>query len=145
MRVELFDGVRETTIFKNYDDAAETEARPPDRSEHSHLLDAIISQAGATSITISTSTEAPVPMQLENELKNRYPLITIDNEIFGEPRLTNHRFGVSDVLSALCVYNSFDAVIEKHGSRYTETELKDAVRFARDFLNSFYAFNEDDA
>ena len=84
-------------------------------------------------------------MQIVSDLVQKYPLITVDDEIFGEPRLREHRFGVSDVLSALCVYNSFDEVITKHGERYSMKELKDAVRFARDFLDSFYISNEDDA
>ena len=77
-------------------------------------------------------------MQISSDLYNKYPLIAIDEEILGEPRLAGTRFAVSNVLTALTLYNSFDEVIEEYEGRYTEKQLKEAVKFARDFLDSFY-------
>lgn len=132
-------------------------ARPPSRSSKVTVRYTNGGSVAAATTALTLSAEELFPtIEIETTLHNpiedvvaslcdKYPLIAIDNEIFGEPRLANHRFGVSDVLSALCVYGSFADVIAKHGDRYSVEELKDAVRFARDFLDSFYTSYEDDA
>lgn len=71
------------------------------------------------------------------QLCEKYPAITID-DILGEPRLAGTRFAVSNVLTALTLDNSFEEVIDNYDDRYTEDQLKDAVKFARDFLDCFY-------
>jgi uncharacterized protein (DUF433 family) len=76
--------------------------------------------------------------ELVKGLCKKYPLITIDDEVIGEPRIAGTRFGVSDVLSAFCMYDSIDEIIAEYGNRYSEEQLRDAIRFARDFLDSFY-------
>ena len=76
--------------------------------------------------------------EIVSHLCKEYKTITVDNEVIGEPRLAGTRFGVSDVLSAFCIYESIDEIIDEYDNDYTEKQLKDAVRFARDFLNSFY-------
>lgn len=76
--------------------------------------------------------------KIANKITEKYPLITIDEKVLGEPRLDGTRFAVSNVLTALTLYDSFDEVIDEYENRYSKEQLKDAVKFARDFLDSFY-------
>jgi uncharacterized protein (DUF433 family) len=112
-------------------------------NDNRKLLDEVLKTT--SSVTISTTTTISTEpsfkekaMQLIDQLTEKYPLITMDEKVLGEPRLTDTRFAVSNVLTALTLYNSFDEVIEEYEGRYTEKQLKDAVKFARDLLDSFY-------
>ena len=72
------------------------------------------------------------------KLCEKYPTITVDKDVIGEPRLAGTRFAVSNVLTAFTNSNSLEEIIDEYEDRYTEKQLKDALRFARDFLDSFY-------
>ena len=71
-------------------------------------------------------------------LCEKYPLIAIDNQVLGEPRLTGTRFAVSNVLTALTLHNNFEEVLDEYDDRYTKEQFNEAIKFARDFLDSFY-------
>lgn len=67
-----------------------------------------------------------------------HPMIVLDNNVLGEPRIAGTRMAVSIVLTALVEYGSFEAVKSEYESTYSEEELKAAVKFARDFLEMCY-------
>jgi len=77
--------------------------------------------------------------EVAERLADSYPLITIDGEL-GEPRLSDTRFAVANVLTAITVYQDLSQVIDEYEGRYTEEQIIQAVEFARDFLNSFYRY-----
>lgn len=149
-----FSSSQQTTISYGVIDGASSGDNPDisladtteNRTDFQHLLDDIIrvtsSADDSSSITVSTKLSiSEAGMDIAKELTKKYPLITIDDEVLGEPRLAGTRFGISDVLSAFCIYDSIDEIIKEHGNRYSEKQLKDAVRFARDFLDSFFTSN----
>ncbi len=75
---------------------------------------------------------------LVKDLLKQYPLIVIDDEVLGEPRIRDTRMPVSIVLTALVEYGGFDQVREEYENTYSEKELKAAVNFARDFIERCY-------
>lgn len=106
------------------------------------LLDKILktpgSSAASSTVQISSTGTADY-LRVASELTKKYPHITVDNDVLGEPRIVNSRLGVSIALTALTEYGSFDEVIKEYDDTYTEEELKETVLFARDFLDAFYA------
>lgn len=78
-------------------------------------------------------------MSAHSDLTKTYPLITID-KILGEPRLVGKRISVGDVLTFITLYGSFDEILDEYEENgLTKEQLTQAVQFARDFLDSFYA------
>lgn len=78
--------------------------------------------------------------ELAEKLCEKYPEISTYQGVFnGKPHLKGTRFTVADVLSAICEENSIESVIEEYDNRYTEEQLKEALRYARDFLLSAYS------
>ena len=143
---EYHSGFNETSSSGNKLKVAVTDSA--ENTQFKTLLDEIMQTTSACSVSNSTiSIEASfedIIMQISTSLYEKYPLITIDNEVLGEPRLAGTRFGVSDVLSAFAMYNSIDEIINEYDGRYTEKQLRDAVRFARDFLDSCYSSYDKD-
>lgn len=81
--------------------------------------------------------------QLANNLCEKYPQISVYEGVFGgQPHLKETRFRVSDVLSAFCIYDSVEEVIDNLENRYSKEQLKSALRFARDFLDNSYTLPE---
>ena len=97
--------------------------------------DVDFTSVAASSLVDTTKQKIDV---LVKQLCEKYPHIAIDDEILGEPRLAGTRFAVSNVLTALIMNGSFEELIGEYDGRYTEEQLKEAVKFARDFLDSFY-------
>lgn len=91
----------------------------------------------ALSASIPVNNTHSIKDLVEN-LCEKYPLITVDDEVLGEPRLAGTRLAVSNVLTAFTMYDSIEEIIDEYDGRYSEKQLKEAVEFARDFLDSFY-------
>lgn len=134
----MFDSSNGDGVVSNLALADSSDKRPF-QSILDEMLQASSIAATADSATVSTDLSFnEVIMQINQELAGKYPLIAIDNEVLGEPRLAGTRMAVSNVLTAFTIYDSIEEIIDEYEGRYTKKQLKDAVRFARDFLDSFY-------
>lgn len=68
-------------------------------------------------------------------LCERYPdVVTTDGILGGMPRLNGTRLAVTDVLSEIVMQEGIDGVIEIFGEDVSHDQIKDAIRYARDFL-----------
>lgn len=75
--------------------------------------------------------------KLLNQLCVKHPLITRTwDTLGGEPRIDGLRLSVGDVISALYTLGSIEAVVNIYKPDLTEAQVKSALAFAQDFLES---------
>ena len=64
-----------------------------------------------------------------------HPLISIDQGIFGGvPHLKEMRLSVGDVLAQLYILGSIQAVVDAYAPDVTQSQVKEALAYAQDFL-----------
>jgi uncharacterized protein (DUF433 family) len=72
-------------------------------------------------------------------LCKRHPSISIDPGIFGgAPHIQGVRLSVGDVLSKLYIYGSIKAVLDIYSPDVNEEQIKEAIAYAQDFLETAY-------
>ena len=66
-----------------------------------------------------------------------HPSISIDNGVIGGmPRIQDTRIGVSYILDQISAYGSVKSVVAAFAPYLTEDQVKDALEYARDFLET---------
>lgn len=94
-------------------------------------------QTTSLSITQPTSFES-IKAEIVKSLSSKYPIIVINNDVLGEPILNGTRMPVSTLLTAISLYGKFDEVREEFDDRYSDEQLKQAIKYARDVLDSVF-------
>jgi uncharacterized protein (DUF433 family) len=75
------------------------------------------------------------PSTLAQRLCKEHPQISMHPGIFGGvPHIKGVRLSVADVLSHLYVLGSVSAVLERYAPDVSEEQIKEAIAYAKDFL-----------
>jgi len=76
-------------------------------------------------------------LQLIQICQKEHPLISIDRGIFGGiPHIQDLRLSVGDILAQLYLLGSINAVQNYFAPHLSEEQVKEAIAFAQDFLES---------
>ena len=74
---------------------------------------------------------------LADKLCEEHPAISTDKGIFGGmPHIKNVRLSVGDILSQLYVYGSTQAILDIYAPDISEEQIKEAIAYAQDFLET---------
>lgn len=74
---------------------------------------------------------------LASRLTEEHPSISTDPGIFGGmPHIKNVRLSVGDILSKLYVYGSIQSILDDYSPDVNEDQIKEAIAYAQDFLES---------
>jgi uncharacterized protein (DUF433 family) len=74
---------------------------------------------------------------LADQLCEEHPAISTDKGIFGGmPHIKDVRLSVGDILSQLYVYGSTQAILDIYAPDVSEEQVKEAIAYAQDFLET---------
>jgi uncharacterized protein (DUF433 family) len=74
---------------------------------------------------------------LAEKLCKEHPAISTDPSIFGgAPHIKNVRLTVGNILAKLYIYGSIHEVAKIYSPHVGESEIKEAIAYAQDFLDA---------
>jgi uncharacterized protein (DUF433 family) len=78
--------------------------------------------------------------EIANQCCLEHPMVSLENTIFGGmPHIRGVRVSVSDILIQVYLLGSLHAVVEYYSSEISIDQVRDAVAYAQDFLETALA------
>lgn len=112
----------------------------PQSTESQHMITLIGGFEGVAVMVWANPQSFPFSnsnQKLAKTLCKEHPSISIDQQIFGGiPHLRGLRLSVADILSQIYVTGSIKAVEEMYSPDVSEDQIKEAVAYAQDFIES---------